>query len=603
MHKFYIFLLLAAISSTSNAQTYSHKTVGMSKLPGARTSSDAPYTVIRSSDGGLVFAYQYVRTGKKNGVVKFNNLYAVEWSRGTYIYDTENNYPSALVEALDGGFIVVGTYSYATDSTGGFVYKYNKSGTILWQKFFKGATFTSFSSIAQDQLGNLFISGKSNDGTTSNPAIVILNRKGDVVFNAVYNGGGNILEAKVINTRDKGFAILARTNTTLEVIKANRTGLVTWAKSIAGQFLPYNMDIVEGSTKAITVVASQTDGSALAFQLSKRGVPVWGKKLTNTSNVVINDAAPALSGSNNILVAATVGSAANLFKLNFADGSVIASKDIYSTAGSVVNSISRISANEYMIAGFDASASTNYVSTANFDTSLVNCNDVASTYTVADNPVTTLDIALTTSSISEMTVTPTGEPYSLISQVATVCEEVLPLNLIRFAYTKSGNNVVLSWSTTTEINASYFDVERSADARSFAPIGKVTAKNTTNQNNYQFTDARPLSGVNYYRLKMVDADGKFKYSPYISTANNKQVDYAIFPNPIQNNIFLTINSKVQTAMTVTVTDMQGRAVLRTVFNINEGVTTKDIPAASLAKGTYIVKLESSEGTQVIKIVK
>ena len=601
MKKIYVPLLLAFLSNAVSAQTFSHKTIGMSKLPAARTANDAPYTVIRTSDAGLVFAYQYNRTGKKNAVVKFTNTYAVEWSRGNYFEDTVKNYPSTIVEALDGGFITAGTYSYDRDSTGGFIFKYNKSGTVTWQKFFKAATFTEFSAVAQDQLGNLYVSGKSDDRSSAGFTVVILNRKGDVLFNGAYSGGSNVLETKIINTRDKGFAVLARTGTGMEVVKADRTGAVTWAKAVTGSFQPYNMDIVEASTKTITVMASQADGSALALQLDKRGAAVWGKKLTNTGAVTINDA--VILPGNNIIVAATVAGAANVFKTSAVDGSVLASKDIYSTTGSVSNTISRVSANEYMIAGFDAGASTNYVSTANFDTSLNNCNDVPGTYTVADNPVTPTDVTFTTTAVSELTVTPTAEPYSLATQVNTVCENVLPLNLIRFAYTKNGNNILLSWSTTTEVNTSYFDVERSADARNFAPIGKVTAKNTSNQNDYLFNDARPLNGVNYYRLKMVDQDGKFKYSPYITTANNKNVDYAIFPNPVQNNIFLTINSKIQTAMTVTVADMQGRAVLRTVFNVNEGVTTKDIPAASLAKGTYFVKLESTEGTQVIKIVK
>ena len=601
MKKIYVPILLALLSTELPAQTFTHKTIGMSKLPAARSANDAPYTVIRTSDAGLMFAYPYNRNGNKNAVVKFTNAYAVQWSRGTYIEDTVKNYPSAVVEALDGGFIVAGTYSYDSDSTGGFVYKYNTSGTVVWQKFFKAAKFTGFSSVAQDQLGNLFIAGTSNTGTSAGFAVVILNRKGDILFNGDYSGGANVLETKIINTRDKGFAVLARTANGMEVVKADRTGLVTWSKSVTGSFQPYNMDIVEGSTKAITVVASQADGSALALQLDKRGAAVWGKKLTNTAAVAVNDA--VILPGNNVVVAATVGGAANVFKQSAADGAVLGAKDIYTTTGNVSNTISRVSANEYMIAGFDAAASTNYISTANFDTSLNNCNDIASSYTVADNPVTTADVTFTTGAVTEVAQVPTAEPYSLSSQVTTVCENVLPLNLVRFAYTKNGNSILLSWSTTAEVNTSYFDVERSADARNFAPIGKVTARNTPNQNDYQYADARPLSGVNYYRLKMVDADGKYKYSPYISTANNKNVDYVIFPNPVQNNIFLTINSKIQTAMTVTVADMQGRAVLRTVFNVNEGVTTKDIPAASLAKGTYLVKLESAEGTQVIKIVK
>jgi hypothetical protein len=87
----------------------------------------------------------------------------------------------------------------------------------------------------------------------------------------------------------------------------------------------------------------------------------------------------------------------------------------------------------------------------------------------------------------------------------------LPLTLLNLYVNLSSNKyVILNWQTAQEINTSHFIIERSANGTDFSSIGKVSASgNNSITKDYLYTDTKPAKGTNYYRLKMVDADGIF----------------------------------------------------------------------------------------------
>ena len=108
---------------------------------------------------------------------------------------------------------------------------------------------------------------------------------------------------------------------------------------------------------------------------------------------------------------------------------------------------------------------------------------------------------------------------------------VLPVNLTAFNAQKNGNSGLLQWQTATEINAAYYNVERSYDGINFTTVSKVNAKGQAS-NTYSFNDAAGLSSTNtYYRLKIVDNNGNFKYSSVVRLANGQGIKVSIFPNP------------------------------------------------------------------------
>ncbi len=106
---------------------------------------------------------------------------------------------------------------------------------------------------------------------------------------------------------------------------------------------------------------------------------------------------------------------------------------------------------------------------------------------------------------------------------------------------KKDSTSLLTWITSTELNSDYFEIERSTDAKSWINLGIVQAAGNSNaKNNYNFVDSIPESGLNYYRLKMVDLDGTFAYSR-IKSVNFPEFSWAkLYPNPV-NDVLQIVN--------------------------------------------------------------
>ena len=85
------------------------------------------------------------------------------------------------------------------------------------------------------------------------------------------------------------------------------------------------------------------------------------------------------------------------------------------------------------------------------------------------------------------------------------------LSPLKSAYANGVTN--LTWATEQESNSNYFEIERSADGNNFAAIGKVFSNGNSNKlTAYKFDDVKANAGVNYYRLRMVDKDGRYQFS-------------------------------------------------------------------------------------------
>ncbi|QEC67035.1 T9SS type A sorting domain-containing protein [Panacibacter ginsenosidivorans] len=606
MKKIYVLLLLIFAVTVINAQTFYQNNISLKKLPLA-WSGGAPYIVKQTADSGFIFCGLY-NAGSTNNIffIKMDKTSTTQWSFGLTIANTP--IPYALIQSKDGGFVLVGSYADGASSTAAFVLKLNSSGTLLWQKFLKGQALTSAYSVSEDNMGNVFVAGKSDAGSggASYCWTTQIAKNGTILLNKVYQlTGYDTYETQVLSTTAKGFAIIGTAGTNSFVMKVDSLGVPTWTKLINEDLTAFRMDISESKNKELTIAASRST-DALAFKLDKKGNIKWSKSIAGSGGVDVNDLVQ-LSSGNFILATVVSGSPneINVLRLDNTTGGLLAAKNLKTTTGSTFNFLSKPMGTEYTLSGWDASAGTNYISVSNLDTSLQNCTDNAASFTVAD-------YTFTSSTITSTTLSPLTEPVATFSRVSwvnpatvdTACSEIiLPLNLIRFTLAKNGNSNLLSWSTAQEINTSYFEVQRGINNTSFAAIGKVLAANKQTQNNYQFADIKPLNGTNYYRLKIVDADGKFTYSPILISSNNKLTDIAVYPNPVKDRIVLNINSKVKTTFNVTVTDMQGRTILRNVISVDEGISQRELNATALKQGTYFVRLENTDGSQIIKIIK
>lgn len=173
----------------------------------------------------------------------------------------------------------------------------------------------------------------------------------------------------------------------------------------------------------------------------------------------------------------------------------------------------------------------------------------------------------------------------------------LPVELLYFDGKVYKDKTSLTWSTATELNNDHFQIERSADGRSFDAIGKVNGAGTSYETlHYAFTDEKPLAGWNYYRLKQVDFDGQYAYSPVRAVQVEQSVAVAdrlsFFPNPAGHEIVLKSQGGVSPGDRLEVFDQFGRMVLQV-----QVAETPDTPIdlSGLSAGHYVARLQTANG--------
>lgn len=195
-----------------------------------------------------------------------------------------------------------------------------------------------------------------------------------------------------------------------------------------------------------------------------------------------------------------------------------------------------------------------------------------------------------------------SDQSGMSANVATVTLDItsvpLPVTLIGFDAVKEGLTSLLTWITSIELNSDYFEIERSTDAKSWINLGIVQAAGNSNaKNNYNFVDSIPESGLNYYRLKMVDLDGTYAYSR-IKSVNFPEFSWAVlYPNPVNDILQITISNK--RVRKIRLIDSYGR----TMFNEQVSSASMRVDMKSYVPGAYFIHLEQEDGmVRVFKIV-
>jgi hypothetical protein len=169
----------------------------------------------------------------------------------------------------------------------------------------------------------------------------------------------------------------------------------------------------------------------------------------------------------------------------------------------------------------------------------------------------------------------------------------LPVNLKIFkARAEDNNKVRVLWTTAYEKDNAYFDIERSTDGVNFTPVGRVPGKNSNGVlTDYIFYDYHAMKGISFYRLKQVDVDTKFSYSPIERVRNdNTDVSIDVYPNPVPGTEFkIDLYRNVPGTIDVLVYDQSGRLELKQQFS-NDNVLTIN---HHLAAGMYTVKITAT----------
>lgn len=178
--------------------------------------------------------------------------------------------------------------------------------------------------------------------------------------------------------------------------------------------------------------------------------------------------------------------------------------------------------------------------------------------------------------------------------IQNIASSSLPLSLLSFNAANHTGMAQLSWATTREMNVDAFIVQRSDDGFSFTDIKRVSANNGyALTNNYTVTDSTPLKPVSFYRLRMVDIDGKFTYSGIrqVSFSNSGQTQVSCYPNPATSSVYLHLSNATTGMYRYTVTTVDGKTLMAQRINTNAG--TQDIPidlGSTTVRGLLVVQV-------------
>lgn len=171
--------------------------------------------------------------------------------------------------------------------------------------------------------------------------------------------------------------------------------------------------------------------------------------------------------------------------------------------------------------------------------------------------------------------------------------KLLPLDLVSFTGYADKDANVLNWTTVNEVNTDKFIVERSIDGNKWEYVADVNASgNSKSDRSYTASDEKPYS-LSYYRLKMMDRDGRYSYSKNISIERKDNTFrlYSVSPNPNNGNFAVTFNSKASGKTNLVVVNALGMKVYAKSVDSKTGTNNEFLGIDNLTDGIYTLILE------------
>ena len=226
----------------------------------------------------------------------------------------------------------------------------------------------------------------------------------------------------------------------------------------------------------------------------------------------------------------------------------------------------------------------------------------------------TARFALTSGPLTALYGGGAGDGHDVFTASLSLSGGPLPATLLTFtAEPTDAGTVRIAWTVADERDVDHYAVERGADATAFAEVGRAAAAaNSTAVHAYALTDAAPLPGASYYRLRTVDVDGSSELSDVVVVllpGGDEAWTLAVFPNPVASGQALHVASEglaAETPLTLTIHDATGRVVIRETIVGAGGREVFELPALGLAPGTYRLRLHNPDAVvqeRLLAVVK
>jgi|GEM_PF-1596999 len=203
-------------------------------------------------------------------------------------------------------------------------------------------------------------------------------------------------------------------------------------------------------------------------------------------------------------------------------------------------------------------------------------------------------------------ITATGVTTFSPFTIAATQLNVLPVKLEYIRGQRSGSRNLLNWKLTCTSASITMQIERAADTRNFSSIGSITATQARCSQPFDFTDAQPLAGYNYYRLKMIDVDGKVSYSPVVLLQSSQKgfAVVGIYPSVVNSQAAVSLSSSAATQVEINITDMAGRKLQHSLNTVPAGSSLLNVDCSRLAAGYYNITVVNAEGnSSTLRFIK
>ena len=262
--------------------------------------------------------------------------------------------------------------------------------------------------------------------------------------------------------------------------------------------------------------------------------------------------------------------------------------------GNLASPLVTVDANEYWIvnkvsggtANIDMNWNNNKIAMPNYSLADIRvANYIAANWTQSGGSAT--GNTATTGTISSNTISSFGS-FTLGS-----ISFLLPVKLVQFNAYKNNDNVIVSWTTTDEINVSQYEAQRSDDGLLFYTIGTVAARNLSVLQQYEITDNKALNEITWYRLRSADMDGKTRLSNVVKISNRDFTGkYVTIGNPAHNSIQVTFKN-VSGVFEYRINTLAGQTIQQGVVKIAAPGMYDIRLLPSVKNGLYILQLQKT----------
>jgi len=176
----------------------------------------------------------------------------------------------------------------------------------------------------------------------------------------------------------------------------------------------------------------------------------------------------------------------------------------------------------------------------------------------------------------------------------------LPLQLEYFTAARNKEAVILQWSVLNAVDVHSFVIERSVDAQDYVAVGAVPF---SGESKFRHNIVDAATGNTYYRLRIMDKDGSFSFSPVIKAGTFTTPETSVWPNPCRDNLQLSLYTEVKQPYQVNIMSVDGRTMVRSAGMLQAGTNTIILNTHSLLHGLYVLRITTGDQVTCKTFVK